>query len=388
MFSSDLISLINLYKEEVKKFYTITRRYFHEKIPQKKEIMKSDINESKETLNLINKHITANIEYYKALLKLKSEVSKETQIKNKLEKKSKKINDFIEKGKKILTNNIPYFEKLPEYANKKLKTAKLSPLDLINFTLRLSQQSKAPPGTTEDNGYFNNFVNSALNDNNQNEFNLNSFYMKNKNRYVFPYPTNIELSKSILRYDFSEQKRLFPPKLIQPDPKNVTEEGFIIANNGSTIRLKYPSENPIEGVTFKFSTDINILPSMFSGEEYKDYSQPVLSENCIFKACSCKRGFKDSNIITFKFYVNKDIKVDLLKVQAGKEVNPDVIIKGRDKIDTVSGLTLQYMKSSPLSKEQKDSKDSQNDLNRPGTSKYEVLYYNAQEQEEDDEDII
>jgi hypothetical protein len=342
--------------------------------------MKSDINESKETLNLINKHITANIEYYKALLKLKSEVSKETQIKNKLEKKSKKINDFIEKGKKILTNNIPYFEKLPEYANKKLKTAKLSPLDLINFTLRLSQQSKAPPGSE---GYFNNFVNGALNDNNQNEFNLNSFYMKNKNRYLFPYPTNIDLAKSILRYDFSEQKRLLPPKLIQPDPKIITDEGFIVANNGSTIRLKYPSENPIEGVVFKFSRDVNILPSMFSGEEYKDYSQPVLSENCIFKVCSCKKGFKDSNIITFKFYVNKDIKVDLEEVQLGKEANLDVIIKGKDQIDTVRGLTLIVAKSSPLDREQKDSP---NDLNRPGTSKYEVMYYNDKEQEEEEED--
>ena len=383
MFSSDLISLINLYKEETKKFYTLTRRFFHEKIPQKKEIMKSDINESKKTLHLINQHINANIEFSKALLKLQLEVSKETQIKNKLEKKSKKIKDFIEKGKKILTNNIPYFEKLPEYANKKLKTAKLSPLDLINFTLRLSQQSKAPPGSE---GYFNNFVNGALNDNNQNEFNLNSFYMKNKNRYLFPYPTNIDLAKSILRYDFSEQKRLLPPKLIQPDPKIITDEGFIIANNGSTIRLKYPSENPIEGVVFKFSRDINILPSMFSGEEYKDYSQPVLSENCIFKVCSCKKGFKDSNIITFKFYVNKDIKVDLEEVQLGKEANLDVIIKGKDQIDTVRGLTLIVAKSSPLDREQKDSP---NDLNRPGTSKYEVMYYNDKEQEEEeDEDGI
>ena len=125
---------------------------------------------------------------------------------------------------------------------------------------------------------------------------------------------------------------------------------------------------------------------MFSGEEYKDYSQPVLSENCIFKVCSCKKGFKDSNIITFKFYVNKDIKVDLEEVQLGKEANVDVIIKGKDQIDTVRGLTLIVAKSSPLDREQKDSP---NDLNRPGTSKYEVMYYNDKEQEEEeDEDGI
>ena len=258
MFSSDLIPLINLYKEEIKNFYSLQRRYYNEKIHQKKEIMKYDINESIKAINSIYKKLNENLEYVRRIISLKEEIKKETEIKNKLEKKSNKINDFIEKGKKILINNIPYYEKLPEYANKKLKTAKLSPLDLINFTLRLSQQSKAPPGSFD---YFNNFVNNALIEDKQNDFNTNSFYKKNKNRFLFPYPNTLELNKSILRYNFSEEKRLLPPKLIYPDPKETNEEGYIIANNGASIRLIYPSENITEGIKFKYSKDPNILPS-------------------------------------------------------------------------------------------------------------------------------
>jgi len=388
MFSSDINSLINLYKEELKKFYSLAKRYYNEKVHQKKEIMKLDINESKKTINLINLHINVNIEYYKKLLKIKKEISKETQIKNELEKKSKKIKDVIEKGKKILIKDIPYFEKLPEYANKKLKTAKLSPLDLINFTLRLSQQSKAPPGSE---GYFNNFYNVNLNNDQQKEFNLNSFYIKNKNRYLLPYPTDLDLGQSILRYDFSEEKRLQPPRLIYPDPKDVTKEGFIKANNGSSIQLKYPSENSIEGIFFKYSKDINIIPSSFTGEEYKDYSRPVLDKDCIFKACSCKKGFKDSKIITFKFVINKGTKDISITRQADTKPNVDVIIKQKDRIDTNSELALHYIKSSPSFNESKEPKspkepkESPNDLNRPGTSHYEILYFNPQEEEEDEE---
>ena len=286
MFSSDLIPLINLYKEEIKNFYTLKRRFYHEKIYRKKEIMRYDINESKKTLYSINQQINENIEHLKRIVSLQKEIQKETEIKNKLEKKSNKINDFIEKGKKILINNIPYYEKLPEYANKKLKTAKLSPLDLINFTLRLSQQSKAPPGS---DGYLNNFLNNVLVEDKKNEFNINSFYRKNKNRFLFPYPSDFELTKSILRYNFSEEKRLLPPKLIYPDPKDINEEGYINANNGASIRLIYPDENIIDEIKFKYSRDPNILPSMFSGEEYKNYSQPILDKDCTFKVCSCKK---------------------------------------------------------------------------------------------------
>ena len=161
-----------------------------------------------------------------------------------------------------------------------------------------------------------------------------------------------------MRYDFSEEKRLLPPKLIYPDPRDVTKDGLIKANNGSSIRLKYPSENQIDGITFKYSKDINIIPSMFTGEEYKDYSRPVLNEDCIFKVCSCKKGFKDSKIITFKFFINKDTQEVLITKQAEVNANIDIIIKRRDEFDPVSGLTLHYMKSSPSLNESKDFKIS------------------------------
>ena len=387
MFLSDLIPLINLYKEEIKNFYSLQRRYYNEKIHQKKEIMKYDINESIKAINSIYKKLNENLEYVRRIISLKEEIIKETEIKNKLEKKSIKINNFIEKGKKILINNIPYYEKLPEYANKKLKTAKLSPLDLINFTLRLSQQSKAPPGSFD---YFNNFVNNALIEDKQNDFNTNSFYKKNKNRFLFPYPNTLELNKSILRYNFSEEKRLLPPKLIYPDPKETNGEGYIIANNGASIRLIYPSENITEGIKFKYSKDPNILPSMFSGEEYKDHSQPILDKDCTFKACSCKKGFKDSKIITFKFIINNDVKEHLEIKQGVAKAGPDVITKIQDAIDTNTDLAFYYIKSSSLSlNSPRDSKESQNEFNRPGTSHYEPLHYNPKEDEEkEDEDLI
>jgi len=83
MFSSDLIPLINLYKEEIKNFYTLKRRFYHEKIYRKKEIMRYDINESKKTLNSINQQINENIEHLKRIVSLQKEIQKETEIKNK-----------------------------------------------------------------------------------------------------------------------------------------------------------------------------------------------------------------------------------------------------------------------------------------------------------------
>ena len=380
MYSSDLLPLINLLKEETKKFYTLQKRYFQEKIPQKKAIIKLDINDSIKTIDLIKLNIKANIEHYKKLIKLKLEILKETEIKNKLDKKAKKIKDFTNKGKKILINDIPYYEKMPEYANKKLKTAELSPLDLINFTLRLSQQSKAPLGGIN---YINNFIGSALISDKQNDYNIYSYYIKNKNRYLVPYPGDLEMKQSILRYDFSEEKRLLPPVLIEPDPKNVDQEGNIIANNGSSIKLKYPEQNRIEGITFKYSKDINILPSIFSGEEYKEYSQPMLDKNCIFKVCSCKKGFKDSKIITFKFYINMDIKVQYEIRKIGAEAGKDAITKKSERIDTNPELAFRPIQSSPL------IQNSHGETIREGTSTYQPVYFEPgkEEEEEDDDEI-
>ena len=309
------------------------------------------------------------------ILKYREEIEKEKEIKNKLEKKSKKIDDIINKGKKILIKDLPYFEKLSEYSNKKLKIAKLSSLDLINLTLRLSQQSKAPPGAFD---YLNNMVSAGLIDDSQNNFNIFSYYIKNKNRYLYPYPNVLELKNSILRYDYSEENRLKPPILIYPNPDSFDSEGNIIANKGSLIKLKYPSENPIIGLFFKYSKDPNIAPSSFSGQEYKEFSLPDLDKDCIFKVCSCKKGYKDSKIITFKFVINNEKEEILAQKEAGIKAKLDQIGKERNRLDSV-GLQFGSQLSSGFN-------DSPHNYVNQGTSSYHPAYFNPDDANDDDND--
>ena len=363
-------------REEIKNYYSLIRKYFNEKIPQKKEIRKIDIKESKSRIDYLNKYINEKIiDKHMKILKLREEIEKEKEIKNKLEKKSKKIDDIINKGKKILIKDLPYFEKLSEYSNKKLKIAKLSSLDLINFTLRLSQQSKAPPGAFD---YLNNMVAAGLIDDSQNNFNIFSYYIKNKNRYLYPYPNVLELKNSILRYDYSEENRLKPPILIYPNPDSFDSEGNIIANKGSLIKLKYPSENPIIGLFFKYSKDPNIAPSSFSGQEYKEFSLPDLDKDCIFKVCSCKKGYKDSKIITFKFVINNEKEEILAQKEAGVKAKLDQIGKERNRLDSV-GLQFGSQLSSGFN-------DSPHNYVNQGTSSYHPAYFNPDDANDDDND--
>ena len=377
MSSSDLISLINSLKEETKNYYNLVQKNSKEKIPQKRQIRNKEIEESKNKINIINQYINKNIKYYQELLKIKKEISEQKQIKNNLEKKSEKIDEFIKKGKKIIINNIPYYENLPEYANKKIKSAELSPLDLINLTLRLSQQKKAPP--IDLNTYLNN--NNTLIDEKQNDFNLFSFYIKNKNRYLYPYPTDFELKNSILRYDFSEENRLLPPIYeFQKDDK-LDNEGNIITNKGSQIKIKYPLEKLSKDVYFKYSKDPNIIPSMFSGIKYNDYFPPILDKNCIFKVCSCKNGFKDSKIVTFKFIINNDIEMAYYEKKVMKEAKKDIIVKEHNVIDADSSLVFKNQYSNPSINSPQH--------NDQGTSSYRASFLNIEDMEDnEDEDEI
>ena len=374
--SQALNKLFVCLREEIKNYYSLIRKYFNEKIPQKKEIRKIDIKESKSRIDFLNKYINEKIiDKHMKILKLREEIEKEKEIKNKLEKKSKKIDDIINKGKKILIKDLPYFEKLSEYSNKKLKIAKLSSLDLINLTLRLSQQSKAPPGAFD---YLNNMVSAGLIDDSQNNFNIFSYYIKNKNRYLYPYPNILELKNSILRYDYSEENRLKPPILIYPNPDSFDSEGNIIANKGSLIKLKYPSENPIIGLFFKYSKDPNIAPSSFSGQEYKEFSLPDLDKDCIFKVCSCKKGYKDSKIITFKFVINNEKEEILAQKEAGVKAKLDQIGKERNRLDSV-GLQFGSQLSSGFN-------DSPHNYVNQGTSSYHPAYFNPDDANDDDND--
>jgi hypothetical protein len=400
MSSNDLIPYINMLKEEILNYYSSWKKYYLEKNPQRKDLRKDDIEESFNKINLINQYIKKSIENYKKLANLNSEINKEKRKKEKLEKKSKKLNDFIEKGKKILNNNIPYLGKIDDYSDKKLKIAKLSPLDLINLTLRVNQQYKAPP---ENISYLNNYLsnaNSQKNEASKDDFNLHFFYIKNKNRFLAPYPGMLDephfsspsdnnrkskkLENSILRYDFSEEKRLLPPILEYPDPKNINENGEIIANKGSQIKLKSPEGNPTVGIFFKYSKNSKILPSFFSGEKYESYKLPDLDIDCVFKVCTCKKGYKDSKIITFKFSINYEKEDIYITKNVGKESNNDVMTNVHDQIDTPDSELVfkSHYSESP-------NENSSHNTYRPGTSKLDPVYFDSDKFEgEEDEDEI
>ena len=67
----------------------------------------------------------------------------------------------------------------------------------------------------------------------------------------------------------------------------------------------------------------------------------------------------------------------------------DVIQKEQNYINTNSVLALRPVSSSPFYIESpKDSKENQNDLNRPGTSHYEMIHYNPQEHEENEDEEL
>ena len=319
-------NIINL-RQEILHCYSLIQKNYHEKNDHKIEIRKEEIEETKTKIEFLNQYIKENIDKY---IKLRREIEKEKEIKNKLEKKSKKIDDFINKGKKILINDLPYFDKLPEYANKKLKIATLSPLDLINLTLRLSQQKKVSSDRIQ---FLNDMENLGLNDNGEDELSLFSYYKKFRNKYLYPYPGILEMKNSILRYNLSRENRLKPPLLISPDPKNIDEEGNIIANKNSLIKLIYDDSNSnLSGIYFKYSIDINNPPSVFSGIEYQAHYPPILTGNCTFAVCSCKYGFYNSQVAVFKFIVNKNKEEKIVEKFTKKEANEDVMRRQRNEL--------------------------------------------------------
>lgn len=374
MSSNYLISLINRLKEEYKNYYILNQQNINEKIEQKYEIRKADIEESKQTISQLNDIIKNYISKYRKIEQIKAQIKAEKQKDKQNEEKNKKFCEFIEKGKKILVNNIKYYNKLPEYSDKKLKTVKLSPLDLINFTLRISQQSKSP---MEGEFYFSKYLPG------QEKTNIlyNDYFLKNKNRYLYPYPNDyFGMQKTILRYNLSEKNKLLPPILESPDPRNV-KNGAIIASKGKDLIFKYPEDNPPSEIVFKYSRDPNILPSFFTGEEYKDYAHPNLDKDCIIKVCTCRRGFRDSKILTLKFTITDATTNEILK---------EKVIDTKPRMDVVNRQTI-YIDSKGPKIERITASDynsnSPNNVSRPGSSLYEPVYYNPEDEEDEGDDL-
>lgn len=374
MSSNYLISLINRLKEEYKNYYILNQQNINEKIEQKYEIRKADIEESKQTISQLNDIIKNYISKYRKIEQIKAQIEAEKQKDKQNEEKNKKFHEFIEKGKKILVNNIKYYNKLPEYSDKKLKTVKLSPIDLINFTLRISQQSKSP---MEGEFYFSKYLPG------QEKTNIlyNDYFLKNKNRYLYPYPNDyFGMQKTILRYNLSEKNKLLPPILESPDPRNV-KNGAIIASKGKDLIFKYPEDNPPSEIVFKYSRDPNILPSFFTGEEYKDYAHPNLDKDCIIKVCTCRRGFRDSKILTLKFTITDATTNEILK---------EKVIDTKPRMDVVNRQTI-YIDSKGPKIERITASDynsnSPNNVSRPGSSLYEPVYYNPEDEEDEGDDL-
>ena len=374
MSSNYLISLINRLKEEYKNYYILNQQNINEKIEQKYEIRKADIEESKQTISQLNDIIKNYISKYRKIEQIKAQIKAEKQKDKQNEEKNKKFCEFIEKGKKILVNNIKYYNKLPEYSDKKLKTVKLSPMDLINFTLRISQQSKSP---MEGEFYFSKYLPG------QEKTNIlyNDYFLKNKNRYLYPYPNDyFGMQKTILRYNLSEKNKLLPPILESPDPRNV-KNGAIIASKGKDLIFKYPEDNPPSEIVFKYSRDPNILPSFFTGEEYKDYAHPNLDKDCIIKVCTCRRGFRDSKILTLKFTITDATTNEILK---------EKVIDTKPRMDVVKRQTI-YIDSKGPKIERITASDynsnSPNNVSRPGSSLYEPVYYNPEDEEDEGDDL-
>ena len=377
MSTEHLICLINHIKEKYKTYYSLRQKYLIEKKYQKNEIRKMEIRETEQIISQLNEDINNYINKYRQILQLKQQIDLEKQNEKKITEKNKKISEFIQKGKDILTNNISYYKKLPDYSNKKLKKVKMSPLDLINFTLRIGQQNKAPIG--EEN-YFFNYIPFSINNEKNVTLLYSEYYIKNQNRFLYPYPNdNFGFANTILRYDLSEKNRLLPPILVSPNPSYKNENGEILANKGKDLIFKYPKDNPPSDIFFKYSKDPNILPSFFTGEEYKDYSHPNLDKDLtVIKVCTCKKGYKDSKIVTFKFVIDSNETVEIEKKEVDLKARGDFVIRPEDHIDSGSLKFEAIQSSSSLG-------SPHGNTSRPGTSSYEPVYYNPEGNNDDEE---
>ena len=374
---SCLINLIDNLKEVYNIYYSLRKKYFSEKHTQKNVIRKVEIKSTEQIILTMNEDINKYVNKYLELIKLKEEINIQKEKENHILNKKKSFSEFLETGKKILSNNMSYYKNLPEYSNKTIKTAKISPLDLINFTLRISQQNIAP---LYSELYFNNYLPYNLNDRQNVSLIYTNYFIKNQNRFLYPYPNDFfGLKNTILRYDLSDKNRLLPPVLKSPDPNN-TQNNKILTNRGKDLEFKYPGENPPSDIFYKYSIDPNVIPSFFSGEEYKDYSRPTLDKDCIIKVCSCRKGFKDSKIITLEFSVNsnEEIKYVEKKVDITKKGN---FVTRPEENFSPGSLVFGPMSSGSLS--------PPGNTSRQGSSSHDPIYYvPGSNNDDDDEDGI
>ena len=135
------------------------------------------------------------------------------------------------------------------------------------------------------------------------------------------------------------------------------------------------------GITVFLQPHNNILPSFFTGEEYKDYSHPILDNNYnIIKICTCKKGFKDSIIKTFKFVRDSNETIVYEERKVDLKAKGDFVIRPEDHIDSGSLRFDAVQSSSSLG-------SPHGNTSRPGTSSYEPNYYNIEDNNEEEDEI-
>ena len=361
---SNFIPLINRFKEEFAIFFELTKKLRKEKIKIKQLHINYLLESSKKKLDFLQSYIKNEIAKLKKLSSLQNDLNQEKNTQKKILEKSTKLNSFIEQGKKILTNKITYFEKLQKNSYKKLKTVSLPPLDFINFTLRLNRQYNPP---IDGDFYFSKYLFYPTDDILERKL-MSDYFQKNKNRYLYPYPTEeFEMKNTILRYDLSNSNRLLPPEVSPASDGNSVPKG-------TQLIFKYPKNIP--DVFFKFSSDPNILPSSFSGELYLDNLGKTLDNNCVIKVCSCKKGFKDSKIITLTYVISNEDNEKAVEKELDARDRQDRVERPEYRLG--SGNLFQGIQVSP-------SGDlSPQTVSRPGTSSFEPNYGDYPEDDEDD----
>lgn len=357
------ISLIQKLKEESETLDLLKEKQMKEKNPHRAEVRKNDLIELKKKIEKLLYYLDKECKKLKEKMMIIKNIKKEKRKEVENEEKSKKFENFIKKARDKLIEKIPYYQKLQNYSNKKIKTVKLSPLDLINFTLRLSQQNAEPPSL-----YFENILPTTKDP----PILYKNYYLMNKNRFIFAYPDDyFGLRNTILRYDFSEKRRLLPPEL----DATLNENGEYLINSG-LLGLKYPGKNEPQNVYYKYSLEPDVIPSFFTGQKFANYNPPHLKADCNIKVCTCGTGFKDSKIKIYKLIINN--KTDNVPVVIKNNVNKkNELIRPIARVDCGEYDRFRNLTS---------TNSNLASVSRHGTSTHIPNYYQDNNEDDDSDD--
>ncbi|MCQ2820511.1 MAG: hypothetical protein MJ252_24875, partial [archaeon] len=271
--------------------------------------------------------------------------------------KESKLSEIVNNANKIMSKDLSFFSLSTN--SKKFNTASMSYIDLINLTQRLNRQNNYPKDL--QNVY-----------NNPNDIPF---------AFLGPYPyEDKEMKDSVLKFNLNvkEEQRLKPP-VIYPKMEKV--------NKGDQIKLEYPgygesmannSEDQLNPIFFKYilipeGKKIEEIPSFFTGEVYNKNIGIIIDDNCTLKACSCRIGYKDSQIVHYKFTTSEE-KMNLQE-KITKPLNHDYIIRPEISSSNANfgnkiiGITKNFSSSNQTGNEQNPN-ESNRSPNRQSNYQY------------------